>query len=249
MLSPKNTFTSNPHRIILDTPFICKSTISYGLIVYAKNTKKWAIVQRRHSIEFMVFIRGIYRITHLPFLLSCIMETESANIQKCLHDGPDSFTTLYLNELHLPDEGLEYALIRMAESRNIVLNLLSKINLKENTLDWNWPKGRISYSIDPDTRESAFDCAIREFNEEVEINLPPPIFISDTYLTETISTITGRNIESRYWIYILSEEIPMPVTNDNFEVYDKQWVTTEKCKSMIRRDTLFSDISKIVDTI
>ena len=239
----------NPHRIILDTPFLCKSTISYGLIVYAKNTKKWAIVQRRHSIEFMVFIRGIYRITHLPFLLSCIMEDESKSIQKCLCGGPELFRKLYLTELHLPQEGLEYALIRMAESRNIVLNLLTNLNLENNVLDWNWPKGRMSYSTDPFSRESAFDCAVREFSEEVEITLPSHIFISDTYVTETVSTITGRNIEARYWIYIISDEVPMPVQNDNFEVRDKKWVTTEECQSLLRRNTLFGEISKIVDTI
>src|SRR3989338_8109993 len=35
---------ANRYRLILNTPFSSRSTISYGLIVYAKDTQRWVII-------------------------------------------------------------------------------------------------------------------------------------------------------------------------------------------------------------
>jgi len=247
LISSSRARIQNRHRLILDTPFSMKSTISYGLIVYAQDTKRWAIIQRKHSVEFLLFIRGSYRLTYLPLLLSFITEPEASIILECIKGGPDVFTNIYLNDLKLCSDGLEYALIRFAESRKIVPKLLSKLNLSKNTLRWTWPKGRLLISS---ARETPFDCAKREFTEEVEITLPPPLFISDTYLSENIKTITGRNIESRYWIYIISNEIPMTSPQSNPEVANRIWADTETCRSMINPyNNLFEEIINIISSI
>lgn len=235
-------------RLILDTPFMIRSTVSYGLIVYAKDTGRWAITQRKHSAEFLLFMRGLYRVTHLPFLLSCITKNEGDIIEKCLRQGPDVFKTVYLNDLELAPEGLSYALIRMAESRNVAVNLLSKLDLVKNTLSWTWPKGRLAYSTSSE-RETPFDCAKREFAEEVEIILPAPLFISDTHVSETIRTITGRNIESRYWIYVVPNEIPILPPQSHPEVADRMWVNTDKCRELMNRDDLFTRVIEMVTSI
>jgi ADP-ribose pyrophosphatase YjhB (NUDIX family) len=249
--SYNNNINFNRRRLVLDTPFSTRSTISYGLIVYAKDTKRWAIIQRKHSVEFLLFIRGLYRLTYLPLLLSCITKTESDIIEKCLKEGPNFFKSIYLKDLELCPDGLEYALIRMAESRNVVLTLLSKLDLSKNNLKWTWPKGRLHISSD---RETPFDCAKREFTEEVEIILPPPLFISDTYVSENVKTITGRNIESRYWIYIISNEIPMKPPQSHPEVADRNWVDTETCQSLLsnvnnRQNDLFKQIITMISSI
>ena len=217
-INPK-LFNQRKRRLILETPFTSKSIISYGLIVYAIDTQRWALIQRKHSVEFLLFIRGLYRLTHLPLLLSSITSHESTIIKKCIDNGPSFFKDFYLNHLDLDPIGLKYSLIRLAESRTIVTKLLSNIDLTQNQLQWTWPKGRLHISFDNTiTRETPFDCAKREFSEEVEITLPPPLFISDTYVSENIQTFTGRNIESRYWIYVISNEIPMSHPSSNPEV-------------------------------
>lgn len=241
------TSHTHRHRLILDTPFSARSTISYGLIVLAKDTGNWAIIQRKHSVEFLLFFRGLYRLTHLPLILSCITETEASVIEKCLKGGPSVFKDIYINELELCPDGLEYALIRIAETHNIVLTLLSKLDFSKNYLSWTWPKGRLSYNSSD--RETPFDCAKREFTEEVEISLPAPLFISDTYVSETVKTITGRNIESRYWIYIIPNEIPMTAPKHHPEVADRIWIDTEKCRTMIRHDDLFKQIIDMVSIV
>lgn len=247
----------SPRRLILDAPFSTRSTISYGLTVYARDTGRWAIIQRKHSVEFLLIIRGLYRLTYLPLLLLSITKSESSILEKCIKGGPPVFTQIYYNDLGLCQDGLEYAMIRMAESRNVIMNLLSKLDLSKNNLKWTWPKGRLHISSD---RETPFDCAKREFMEEVEIILPSPLFISDTYISENIKTITGRNIESRYWIYIIPTEIPMKNPESHPEVADRKWVDTETCKSMIttsyslrntynHHDDLFEQIIATISSI
>jgi len=232
-------------RLVLDTPFSTRSTVSYGLIVYAKDTQRWAIIQRKHSVEFLLFIRGLYRLTHLPLLLSCITSQEATTIESCLKGGPDIFKHIYLTDLQLDENGLQYGLIRIAESRNIVSTLLSKLDLSQNQLRWTWPKGRLHISSD---RETPFACARREFAEEVELQLPPSLFISDTYVSEIIRTITGRNIESRYWIYIIPNEIPMTPPKFHPEVSNREWATTETCRKVINQDKLFNQIVNMIET-
>lgn len=246
LIQPPTRSFNIKRRLVIDTPFSTRSTISYGLIVYAKDTERWALIQRKHSVEFLLFIRGLYRLTHLPLLLSHITHNEAAIIDKCLHGGPNIFQDVYLNQLNLGPEGLQYALIRMAESRNVVSKMMPKLDLTGNDLTWSWPKGRLHISSD---RETPFDCAKREFIEEVEIKLPSPTFVSDTYISENIRTITGRNIESRYWIYIISNEIPMTQPKSHPEVANRLWVDSEMCQKLINHDTLFKQIFNIITNL
>lgn len=232
-------------RLVIDTPFSNRSVISYGLIVYAKNTQTWALIQRKHSAEFLLYMRGLYRVTCLPLILSSIIKEEGDTIIECITDI-DTFKRVYLEELELPLEGLDYALSRLQESRNITLELLSNRNLDNNSLKWTWPKGRLHYSNE---KEIPFNCAKREFKEEVEIDLPPPLYISDTYVSETMRTIAGRDIESRYWIYIISEEIPMTIPKDHPEVSNRLWVSTEICNKLLRDNELFRQVVNMVNLI
>lgn len=234
-------------RLILDTPFSVRSTVSYGLIVYAQDTKRWVIIQRKHSAEFLLYMRGVYRLTHLPLLLSRITEQEAKIVTRCLKEGPDSFRSIYLDELDLPLSDLEYALIRMAETRNIVLKLLPKLDLSTNSLSWTWPKGRLTYS--QVEKETPFDCAKREFIEEVEIALPVPIFISDTYISENVHTITGRNIESRYWVYIIPKEVTLLDPENHPEVAARKWVTTDQCRILVQQNDIFTRVVDMITNI
>jgi len=240
--------TTNGHRLIIDTPFTSRSTVSYGLIVYAKNNKSWLMVQRKHSSEFIIILRGLYRLTHLPFLLNNITEQEKSLLLTVLSNrilGDEhlisTFTHLFVNIMHCSLNDLAYATTRLLEVKDIVPHILSKLDITNNKLAWNWPKGR----IDVLERENPFECAVRELMEETEISLPEPIFVSNGFLTETIHTLSGRKIEARYWIYVINDEIPLSKPEDHHEVADRIWVSTDKCRSMIENNELFEEIVAI----
>lgn len=217
-------------RVIITNPFQTSNVISYGLKVFAQDTKRWVIVQSKHSVEFLLIFRGFYRKTFTKFLLSKITIEESLIIIKCLTEKTDYFINKYLYELKLDSNGLLYALVRMAESRKDILNIISDLDLSMNILPWNWPKGRIKISW---IKESIFECAKREFFEEVEINLPAAVMISESYISEQITAITGRNFEFRYWIYVIKNEIELSPPKFNPEVINRLWVDTETCYKMI----------------
>jgi hypothetical protein len=284
------------NRLIISTPFFTKSTISYGLIVYSKNTKKWVLVQRKHSVEFLLFIKGLYRISYLPILINCITLNELDIIHKCIND-PEYFKYIYNDILQLDITSFDYALIRITENSEILTKLLNSIKINDNILSWNWPKGRLYFKQSPglfgnsigiakqspvlfgnqveidkqsfglfgnstgiakqsaeftieDTSsnvETPLECAKREFLEEVEITLPPPLYITENYITNIIRTINGRNIESRYWIYIINDEIPISPPDNNPEVISRDWFDTDTAQKLLNNDEFFDDIKNHIN--
>lgn len=243
-ISPPNK-EKRIRRLVVDIPFVNFHVISYGFIVYAKDTGRSVIVQRKHSAEFLLIMRGLYRLGHLTLILPYITSEEATIITKCINFGPMIFKDIYF-ELGLSTEELEYALIRMAEMRNIILELLPKLDLTNNYLSWNWPKGRLNISPN---KEIPFECAKREFLEETELSLPPPVFISDDYIIENVRTITGRNIESRYWIYVIPNEIPLNPPNNHPEVSSRMWTIIDKCEVMLSHKTLLCQVNDIVSKL
>ena len=238
-----NNDTNNLHRIIISTPFNTRTVISYGLMVFAKDTKRWVIVRDKHTSEYILLIKGYYRSTFTRFLLSKITPEESKIIKNCLSNTIDVFIDLYINHLKLEKNGLLYAIVRMAESKNNILKIIEDLDISCNTLPWTWPKGRIqNYYF----KETDFECAIREFKEEVEIDLPPSILNSDNYLEENITTLTGRKLESRFWIYVIPNELELHKPIDNSEVSDRMWADTETCITLIPKAINHIDLFKKV---
>ena len=241
--SRSEIFTNkHKHRLIINTPFIERSIISYGLIVYAKQTQTWAVIQRKHSVEFLLYIRGSYKISQLPLLLSKITPEEKDMVLNCLSDI-NYCKNIFLNVVKMSKNDWEYASLRLTETSHIALLIIMACDVSKNELAWNWPKGRIHISS---KRETPMACARREFNEEVEVVLTQPLYISDKYISEILRTSSGRVIEARYWIYIIENEIAMPELHEHPEVSARRWVTTDECYNLINNKSLFSRIKNII---
>lgn len=222
--------TKGKKRVILSTPFTAPSVASYGLIVLAQDTRRIVVIQRKHSIEFLLIFRGFYRPTFLRFLLSQLVENECSTIKTCLLESTETFINIYLKGLNLPLDGLLYALVRMAESREEILRIIADLDLSQNSLLWTWPKGRLNISL---IRETQFDCAKREFLEEAEISLPPPLNQPSNFISEFTTTVTGRNIEAHYWLYVIPKEIPLTAPKGHPEVSDRLWIDINECSRLI----------------
>jgi 8-oxo-dGTP pyrophosphatase MutT (NUDIX family) len=238
-----------PHRLILGSPFYTRSIISYGLIVYALDTKSCVIVQRKHSVELLLIIRGFYRLSYLPLLLSNITIEELDILKRGVSGGPAAFTDIYVNELGLDKSGLEYATLRMVASANIIKELVESIDVSDNSLTWNWPKGRLQYDDKVSLKETPFQCAVREFSEEVEVELPTAVYVSDYYISENIKTTTGRHIESRYWLYVVPSEIDIPIAENHPEIADRKWATISECFNYFGDSPIFETIVRTLENI
>ena len=231
------------NRIILQYPEKSTNpTVSYGLIVYAIKTGSWVLVQRKHSAEFLVFIKGYYRLSHLPLLMCKFMPSEVAHIRAAM-ENIDCFSDLYSKILCQPSDGLSYAQMRFSEVLDVLPKLLSKINIKRNTLSWAWPKGRAL--ITGIQKEDCLTAAKREFREEVEVDLPESVLTSDQCITEEYITIGGKLINAHYWLYMISEEFSIPVLDKHPEVRDRGWYSTTKSQNMLS-DTLYGKATSLI---
>lgn len=240
-------------RLIISTPFASKYTTNYGLIVYAIDTKNWLLIQPRYTIEFILFIRGTYRPTILPVYLANITVKEAAIITSCLADEL-IFREIYLKELSLPIRGLDYAVIRLHEAQTIVPILLYNLDLANNSVNWEFPKGRLQYNNESDTsqnvqRETPLHSTCRQFVTITETDLPQALFISGDYIVEKVKTMNNRIIECRYWIYIVAKEFSISDVMTNKDIIAKEWTSTEQCKVRIADNSLFQRVADIVDNI
>lgn len=62
------------NRIILDHHRILRS---YGLLVIARDTRRAVVVQRRHSIGYLILSSGNYRLSQLEILLASLTHNEA----------------------------------------------------------------------------------------------------------------------------------------------------------------------------
>lgn len=215
------------YRIVLESPFSKKKIVSYGLIVIARTTGRMIAVQRRHSVEFLTIIAGSFRSGALPFLLSKITGKESQQLRTLLTVGKNYFQQLYRRlNLFPSDLSMEYAWTTWCNNRDRMVLYLDNL-IFTNELTWLWPKGRVS-------NEFPFECALREFKEEVDVVLPLPLHKSDRWLTVTLNTIDHREIECRYWIYMIEDEMNLPVANNHPEVEDRCWMSLHECRERMR---------------
>lgn len=217
-------------RLITTTPFENGKIISYGLIVYALNTGNCIIVQRKHSIEFLLLMTGNYRPSLIPLLLPN-MTTEEQEIIQSIRK-PDDFDTIF-HSIGF-EENLDYARLRFFEAKLPIIS-------QSQPLKWTWPKGRLN--ID----ENGLVCAKREFEEEVEMVLPEAIYISPNYFTEVLHTLTCKVIETRCWFYVIPEELPLPPLNNHKEVNDRQWVPLQEALIKVNQPDLMPDLQQCLN--
>lgn len=226
----------HPPRLITQTCFENNKIVSYGLIVYAINDKKCIIVQRKHSVEFLFLLLGQYRGSILPFLISSITEDEHQLIQQLLNKSI-SFSDVF-QLVGLEEKDVAYGTLRFLEHTEDIKRLISK-TAHFRALKWTWPKGR--YSIEDG--ENEFKTALREFKEEVEIDLPSPLLISDRMVVETIKSLSCKTIETHCWLYMIRDIIPLPAVVDHKEVKDRQWMDIREASILLEQPHLLTQLA------
>jgi 8-oxo-dGTP pyrophosphatase MutT (NUDIX family) len=205
-------------RVIIDTPFYQKRIISYGLIVYAIKTHCCIIVQRKHSVEFLIVMSGQYRPSYLFFLLKWHTQEELDVLKNLINQPFDVFKKTILM-IGLDDIDVDYSYQRFCDAIPLLQNYFNTFT-NDCSLSWTWPKGRLNLD-----HETIYMCALREFEEEVEIKLPPAKYISPTYFNlDTIKTINNKMIETRCWLYVIEDEVELPLITNHKEVNQRCWV-------------------------
>lgn len=248
-----NSYVNLPSRVIVHSPFLEKPLLSYGIVAYCRDTTRWLLVKRRNSPEFIITIRGSYRISEISRLVFGYSTDEIIRLKKVLtsfsSDCADSqrkiFRDLFESTIQYGHQhDIDYAELRLREARDIFENALKHFSGLTDT-EWLWPKGRLLPNA-----ETPYECALREFNEETGISLqklkgaPPsglstgvsrdPYLLSPRPLKESFRGANGRLYETRCWIVIFPYEKHPPLLQTSVgEIGDRRWVTQKEAASLL----------------
>jgi len=208
LLAGKNNYSDFPRRIILHSPFKQSVIKSYGIILYAKDTGRWLLVQRNHSPEYVELLRGSYIHSNIPILLAGIDKSELFSLKRILLENNSErkkkyFAIEFYSTLHTGSIDQGYS--KLLDNHNILADSVHDIIPLHDYPEWLWPKGRSSK-----TDKSQHSTALREFEEESKISarLINPLIINGNY-TIIVESYVGRNSRiytTKLWIYTIDRE-------------------------------------------
>jgi len=234
--SPRYSRESLPTRIIVNSPFSQRHLISYGLAVFALDTRRWLLVRPLTTPNFSSIVRGFYRVSELKNMTKHIVHVERESLLTCLRakDSAKEFENLYarLFALHAPEEAAEdardraYALQRFLDARRELLSALESDECAA-VIEWTWPKGRRNGA-----NETNLETAVREFEEESGISSRDIHIITNEPLVEFYKSNNGRVYETQCWVGVVEREAQLPPITAVGEIGDRRWIDEDEITRM-----------------
>lgn len=192
-------------KAYLKEPFI-KPITSYGIILYykEKNTISYLLCQRRDSIEYSIVIRGQYYQQQLPLFIRLMTKTEQ---QRILHfDFEDLWNDLFVNQNSNFFEKLyEQAKEKYMKNYDFILDCIQKYPSDQYENQWGFSKGRLN------TNENEIECALREFQEETNIQINFRHLILSKPFIETYSGSNHKIYRTKYFLACADKKYPITI--------------------------------------
>lgn len=197
---------------------------------------KFLMVQRKHSLGYMEFMRGKYdfdNIDKIKYLFEQMTPKELQDINNknfdylwnMLWDNDPNSTTTIKNKHHYK----EYTTSRQKfyELKMNHNKLLNSINPLFKTNEWGFPKGR------REIYETDTVCAMREFEEETSYNENDYIILDDTKsIKENLIGTNGVNYRHNYFLALVYDS---EIKNmENKEIGDIKFLDIDECLEIIR---------------
>ena len=203
-------------RIPVITNYTNHTINSYGIILFAKKEKSWLIVQRKHSYQFILILKGVYRPTYIHIYCPKLHHREIKCIYKILQLGIPYLKKLY-TKLQIPNIYLQSAMLFFADYSDIFLQVLPRCVGVE--LSWTFPKGRGEYY------ESNENTARREFSEETNLAIPDDMqYLTRNYLQDQNDSLFNCSFVNNYKIACIPQETTLHLDANNLEVANCIWI-------------------------
>lgn len=188
---------------------------------------KFVIVERRHSLGYIEFVRGRYDIYNLSSVDKLIRQMTKEEVEKLKEGDFDKiWESVWGFEIKSKREREEY--IRSRE-RYYKLGLKykydnSKCEYSEKEI--GIPKGR------RELYESDIICSMREFEEETLIKEDEYIILENEIIKEEMTGTNGKRYVHKYYIGILKEEKVREVSTN--EISGVRLMSLRECLEEIR---------------
>lgn len=221
----------------------CKLPIlSTGIIAVDYNSKpfKYLMICRKDSLGYVDFIRGKYSTLDLDYLQNIIDEMtidEKYNIlNKDFDDLWYSLWSSCTGLQHRGEQKISKDKFELLKSGIIVCDkiitlkeMVEKSSTKWKTPEWGFPKGKRNY------RESEYDCALREFQEETGISSSNVNMINNISGIDEIFTASNyKSYKHRYFVGFINNKDLELSNYQKSEVSKVEWKTFEECIACIR---------------
>lgn len=201
-------------------------------IQYYKNKIKILLIKRKHSLNYIEFIRGLYNINdtvklETMFRLMCVPEINQ--IKKL--DFDVLWNELWKKTAKKKKYKKEY--INSKEKFNKLIssgkiNELLSINCKFDSPEWEIPKGRRN------NHEKNIDCAVRELYEETNIRENDYEILKNLFsIHDTFIGTNGIEYKHIFYTAILKSDLEFETVNNN-EVSEIKLCPWDKINELIR---------------
>jgi 8-oxo-dGTP pyrophosphatase MutT (NUDIX family) len=196
-------------------------------IDFHNNDIKFVLIERKHSLSYIEFIRGKYDendLTKIESMFSLMSKTEVNNIKT------ESFDILWnnlWNDTANSKTFLKEKNVSKTKFNNLLKNsVFNNLSTTYESPEWGFPKGRRN------KHETNIDCANREFIEESNIT-NYTLFDRIECVEETFK---GTNNKDYKHIYYLSgtELNELSTFNYTYEVNNVKWCTIDEVLNLFR---------------
>lgn len=222
------------NKFINISDFNYKNLIHLNKINKYKNHIKFLLIQRKHSLTYIEFMRGRYNETNnnnIKYLFSLMSKNEVHLIKNNEFDylwehlwGNTSYNKVFLKEFNISRNRFNYC------KEN---NLFNDLNTIYDTPEWGFPKGRRNKF------ETNLNCALREFKEETNYK-KYKLYNRINYIEEIF--FGTNNLKYKHIYYLAgSNDDYIKNINDTYEIGNIGWYTYEETLKLLRS----YDITKI----
>lgn len=208
-----------------------------------KNNIKFLLIQRKHTLGYIEFIRGRYNIENVDgiiFLFKQMTQEEIERIGVLTFD--ELWDDLWSNNKNKTVYHTEYThakykfgKLKKGTDNNILgLNFyVENVPATWSCPEWGFPKGRRNY------QEDNMMCAIREFSEESGFDDSEFILLDKVVpFNEQFIGTNGINYKHIYYLALASTDKLPSVNPDNqnqiSEIGAISWCTFEECIKLLR---------------
>lgn len=201
-------------------------------IDYYKNKIKFLLIERKHSLNYIEFIRGLYNIHDVDKInkMFSLMSKKEHDMIKS-KDFDILWNKLWLNTAKKKEFKKEYLISKNKFEKlkeNNTIDYCLNIGTKYETTEWELPKGRRNQM------ETNLECAKREFQEETGYNENQYVILNNMLsVNDTFTGTNGKKYKHIYYIGIFNEDEKINTTK-NKEVNKVKFLSWDIAITKIR---------------
>lgn len=201
---------------------------------------QFLLIKRRHSIKYVEFIRGKYNphdTDYIIRLLKNMTQEEHALLRSKTFEELWNGLWRDAASLKIYQGDKDVSATKFALIADKLGKLIAENPTPWKEPEWGFPKGRRN------PHETDAHCAIREFQEETNINRKDFQLIYNIQpLTETFFGSNQVHYCHKYYLAFCKSDLEVSVTVDNphmiREIGDIRWLTLEEAIQKIRPDNV-----------